>query len=328
LVECSGARWESLGVNEIHDQSGTVKVVLRGGFRIGQLDKMIEAIRPLCLLTEPTPFQLDLSGLAFASPASLATLVASVLDGLDRGVIAPGTYVPPRNRLVARYLDRIDFNRLLTGADISSEHNRRPPAGFRPVQGFTCEADLDELAESLAMAATEAMAVTGRDRLAVSIAIAEIAKNVLDHAESGVGGFAIAQRSRSRKEFEIAVADAGIGISGSLRKNLAYADVATDSDAITKALALGVTASPGDNNRGIGLSAIRELLQENGGTLLIRSGSGAVEHGPSTFAADRLVPLQGTLVALRMRTDRPFEFELFEQLAAGGAQETLQAVRS
>ena len=120
----------------------------------------------------------------------------------------------------------------------------------------------------------------------------------------------------------------GHGYLGSLRKNLAYANVATDSDAITKALALGVTGSPGDNNRGIGLSAIRELLQENGGTLLIRSGSGAVEHGPSTSVTDGLVPLQGTLVALRMRTDRPFEFELFEQLAAGSAQERLRAVRS
>jgi anti-sigma regulatory factor (Ser/Thr protein kinase) len=260
---------------------------------------------------------LDLSGLVFISPAALATLVVVVGDAIERRVLLPDShYVPPANRLVARYLDRMDFSRLITGMDVEGGFERREPTGFRPFRVFSSEEELDDVAESLTMAATEAVAVSGKDCAAVLLAISEIAQNVLHHAESRIGGIAIAQRARSRREFEVAVADPGIGIAASLRRNRTYEHVKTDLDAITMALTRGVTANPGSDNKGVGLAAIREFLRDNGGTLLIRSGCAAVEDGPREARRDGLAAFQGTVVALRLRTGHPFELAVFSQLAA------------
>jgi anti-sigma regulatory factor (Ser/Thr protein kinase) len=294
-----------------------LRIALRGGFRIDQLERLIQAVAPLSSLSQPTRLVLDLSGLVFISPASLATLLVVVADAIERGVIlSESEYGPPANRLVARYLDRMDFNRLITGMDVEGGFERRQPTGLRPFQVFDSQEDLDDLAESLTMAATEAVAVTGKDRAAVLLAITEIAQNVLQHAESRIGGIAIAQRGWMRQEFEVAVADPGIGIAASLQRNRKYQHVQSDVEAILLALAPGVTANPGSENKGVGLAAIRGFLRENGGTLLVRSGCAAIEDGSGAARHDGLARFRGTVVALRLRIGHPFEFALFSELAA------------
>ncbi len=280
-----------------------------------QLERLIHVVAPLSALTGPSRVTLDLSGLAFIGPASLAALIASLSEALIRGVVAQGsTYISPKNRLVAMYLDRMGFNRLLTGTDIEDGFEHRPPEGFRPFQTFRMQEELPEIAESLTMAATEALNITGKDRTAVLLAIKEIAQNVVEHAESPVGGFAIAQRSRSRREFEVAVADAGIGIAASLRRNPDYEAVESDSEALKAALMPGVTSNPGSDNRGVGLASIRDMLRDNGGTLLVRSGRGSIEDGSRQAICGDRPPVCGTLVAIRMRIDQPFDLGLFRKL--------------
>ena len=296
-------------------------VPLRGGFRIDQLERLIEAITPLSSLTEPVRVAVDLSGLAFIGPASLATLMASLADAIERGLVLPGSaYLPPRNRLVARYLDRMGFSKRLIGADVDRGFARRVPVGFRPAQAFTTQEQLAGLCHSLTMAATEALAIQDTDRLAVLLAVTEIARNVLDHAESAVGGVAVAQRARSRREFEIAVADSGIGIAASLRRNPTYRHLRSDADAITTALGPGVSSNPGDWNSGVGLTAIRSLLWMNGGTLLIRSGSAAVEDGRRSAIRENLTCLRGTVVTIRMRTGKPFDIAFYRAVVAAADQ--------
>lgn len=293
----------------------SLEIQLRGGFRIDRLERLIELLVPVAALQEPTRLTLDLSGVVFVGPAALATLVASVTSAHAEGLISDGSiYVPPNNRLVARYLDRVEFNKLLTGSHVADDFARHPPSGFRPFQTFDCAEDLDDLARSLTMAGTEALAIDEKDQMAVLLAITEITQNVLDHANSSVGGFAIAQRAVSRQEFEVAVADAGIGIPASLRKNPDYQDVADDGQAISLALSPGVTASPDGGNRGVGLSAIRSFLRENGGTLMVRSGTGAVEDGERQVTRRNLPPIGGTVVALRMKIGRPFQMSLPDDL--------------
>jgi anti-sigma regulatory factor (Ser/Thr protein kinase) len=267
-------------------------------------------------LEEPAALKLDLSGLAFIGPTCLAALVSAVVGANARGMLeSESTYHPPKNRLVARYLDRVDFNRLLIGEHLDGKFTRHPPTGFRPIQIFTDASDIEALATSLTGAATEALALSSQHRATVLVATAEIMQNVVDHARAG-GGFAIAQRATSQREFEIAVADAGIGIATSLRENARYRDkIGDDADAIELALTPGVTANPGGANRGVGLAAIQGLLARNAGTLLVRSGSGRVEDGSQKAVQRGLIELPGTVVAVRMRIGQPFELELFAELA-------------
>lgn len=295
--------------------SDALHIKLRGGFRLDQLERLIGAITPLSTLTEPARVVLDLSGLVFIGPAPLATLMAALAEATERDFVLPGsTYIPPANRLVARYLDRMDFNRQLTGTDFDDGFQRRAPKGFRPVQVFSEPEELGEVSDSLTLAATEALALAATDRASVLCAVREIAKNVLDHADSAIGGVAVAQRATSRREFEVAVADAGIGIAASLRRNPAYRELNGDAEAITTALAPGVTSNPGASNSGVGLTAIRSLLEANGGTMLIRSGRAAVEDGHRRDVREHLTELRGTVVAIRLQIGSPFEMEFYRLL--------------
>jgi anti-anti-sigma regulatory factor len=52
----------------------SVRVTLRGGFRIDRLELVIAEVSKLSRLAQPAQLVLDLSGLVFIGPASLATL--------------------------------------------------------------------------------------------------------------------------------------------------------------------------------------------------------------------------------------------------------------
>lgn len=258
--------------------------------------------------------QLDLRRLVYIGPAALATVISIIHDANARGVVRVGRCVPPNNKLVANHLDRVDFSLLLTGTNLGQQGPHKHQKGSRPIARFTSQTEVSSVADSLAEAATEAVNISGNDRAAVSTAIREIAQNVIDHAASQVGGFAIAQRSTKRDEFEIAVADPGIGIAASLRGNPKYAEAVTDDlSAINLALTRGVTGNPGSGNEGIALAAILEFLQTNSGMLLIRSGAAAVQDGRLRRDLENLQRMKGTLVALRLRSGEPFNINMRQQ---------------
>ena len=60
---------------------------------------------------------------------------------------------------------------------------------------------------------------------------------------------------------------------------------------------------------GLGLYLTHLLLRDNGGALLLRSGTAQLEVGATPSDTFHLAPLRGTLVTLRFRTDKPVTLE-------------------
>jgi anti-anti-sigma regulatory factor/anti-sigma regulatory factor (Ser/Thr protein kinase) len=289
---------------------------LRGWFRLEQVEKLIVLLQPLARLDEPRRVRLDLGGLAFISPTCFTVLVAALYEAAAHGRLKQGsTYTKPRSPVVAQYLARMDFHKLMTGNHGAEDFVRRTPHGFHPCERFESPKELGTVAKSLALAATQAARIDDLDRFSAFLAIFEIVKNVTEHAQSPVGGFAMAQHFKRRHEFEVAIVDPGVGIRTSLQRNPQYEDVVTDLEAIRTSLELGVT-SRRSAVRGIGLFAIWRLLHENAGTLVVRSGSAVVERGQRESAAEGLAPFGGTIVAIRLKTDRPMRLTTFTELAA------------
>jgi hypothetical protein len=279
---------------------------LRGGFQLHQLDRLLHAVEPLGRLNEPAVTRLDMSGLAFITPAAFTALVALLHDRRANGLLAAGSHwVPPRSPLVERYLSRMNFHRLFTSG-LAEDFIRRPPSGFRPCREIITEKDVEERAGELADAAAAALSLSNNNRVAVMLAVTELAQNVLDHAGPGVIGFAMAQSGKRRREFELAIADTGIGIHASLARNQEFANLSTDLSAIAKALESGVTSRP-QANEGEGLSTVRTGIRANGGNFVIRSGTGAVESGAKEHQLSDLPYCRGTVVALRVLRDGPFD---------------------
>ena len=113
----------------------------------------------------------------------------------------------------------------------------------------------------------------------MSTVLTEAAANVVEHAQSSVGGFAVAQMRYFKQDgvqryyIEVSVGDPGIGIATSLNET-------DDATAIAKALEEGTT-STGKDSRGFGLSDIQDAARSGlQRSLIIHSGNGWVLRAP------------------------------------------------
>jgi hypothetical protein len=285
-----------------------VEVALRGPYRLNTFDRLVRQLQPLFELDAPEMIKIDLSGLVYLSPAALATLVATVGDLADRGLIDEGSaYVPPSSYLVARYLARMDFEKLFVDDAPEEAFQRRKEDAFRPCQVFTDSDGALTAATDLSQAMTEACALDTGAHIAIWSALQEVAQNVILHAGSPAGGVGVAQRSKSGQVFEMAIADRGVGIPDSLARNPDFAGL-SDLAALQVATELGVTGTPGQGE-GAGLYVTRVLLRHNGGTLVLRSRSAHLESGLRPIGRNGLPVFPGTLVVLRTRLDRPLRMQ-------------------
>lgn len=199
------------------DQESPWTVCLRGGYRLARVNAIVEQLQSIYAVRRPATVHVDLRGLVHISPAPLATLIAGLKDLDDRDLLADGSYyLPPNNALVARYLARMDVEQLLIAEPREEPFLRRPAKAFRPLQAFACESEAADVTNSLTMALKEACSPDSSGQAAIWFAINEVTLNVIQHASTPFGGVAVAQRTRQRHEFELAIADCGVGIHESL----------------------------------------------------------------------------------------------------------------
>lgn len=128
----------------------------------------------------------------------------------------------------------------------------------------------------------------------------EAIDNIHEHAESQIGGYAVAQYYPSNKEIEIVIADTGRGIFNSLRENPDYASF-TEKDAIECCVKQGYTR--GNAGRGNGLFHTTRFIQENQGMFCLYSGHYALYIGSRGQKTLELPYWQGTMIHMKLRAD-------------------------
>jgi anti-sigma regulatory factor (Ser/Thr protein kinase) len=165
-------------------------------------------------------------------------------------------------------------------------------------------AQLREILPELSAALAARNGADDGRRLSLRICLDELSENVVFHA----GDRRRARRAARRRprRVEIGIADLGVGIRHSLRHNPAYAAIEDDLAATITTLQPQVSATP-RRNGGLGLAVARVLVETNQGILHIRSGHASVTAGAVERRASTTLHVPGTLVGLRVRTDRPFE---------------------
>jgi anti-sigma regulatory factor (Ser/Thr protein kinase) len=294
-----------------------IRIELPGAFVLRQrrFERMIRLLRPILELDASAVIEVDLSRLVSVGPAALALLIAALRRVDDAELFADGSILlPPNSPPVAYYLMRMNLVRSLAGGEELPEPITRGEAhGFRPCAMFSDDTDYWQVAKGLTEALAESCTTDDVARAAVRVCLDEIAENVVQHAQAA-HGFGAAQGWLRSCEFEIGMVDLGRGIRASLTANPTYADIKDDALAISTALGPRVTATP-ERNSGVGLYITRMLLAANGGSLLVRSGNGAVYSGSTEEVRTEPETMPGTLVALRARTDRPLDINaVYQQL--------------
>lgn len=138
-----------------------------------------------------------------------------------------------------------------------------------------------------------------RDSLkALKWSLDEIADNVINHAQSGIGGLLQASTFSERGCVEFVVADAGIGIPRSLGIN-------RHKRAIEQAIKEGVTRNKA-TNRGNGLFGAFQIATLSGGSFEIISGHGFLTaSGQKLRFGEEATLYPGTSVASRIDCAEP-----------------------
>lgn len=112
----------------------------------------------------------------------------------------------------------------------------------------------------------------------IAMAVSEICQNTFDHNDLTCGFIAMQGYKKEQTRFiEIAVADYGVGLTETLRRNPKNSHIKSDYDAIQTATQLG-TSEHNDPTRGTGLYHLLEIAYRHRGSVQIRSGEATARY--------------------------------------------------
>lgn len=119
---------------------------------------------------------------------------------------------------------------------------------------------------------------------ALTGAVSEIINNVWQHSEAPLSG--IVAYHGTVGHLHVGVADVGIGVLQSLRKNPSYAQLASSMSALRKAMEVGVSSSA--DSGGYGFDTILRAVADHWGAVRLRTGSAVLElHGAEAIRERR-----------------------------------------
>jgi anti-sigma regulatory factor (Ser/Thr protein kinase) len=142
----------------------------------------------------------------------------------------------------------------------------------------------------------ETIKVQERTQLkALEWALNEITDNVLNHAESPIGGLVQIQSFPTKNRVTFYVADAGLGIPSTLRK--AIPSISSDSDALDRAIREGITRNSA-TNQGNGLYGTFKCCEASNGSFLILSNNAVLRYdGKGLSVKTDNVPFRGSFIS-------------------------------
>jgi signal transduction histidine kinase len=280
------------------ERTGSARLELRGTLGEAELEVLcIELEDP-----EQPLAAVDLRGLESLEPATLATLATS-LQRLDRMGAFPLDQVTAAGESCCLSEEGLAALRRPEGGAWHLDDGR----GLLGWQTFS-SGDGAQTAAFEVQARLGQHASWSRSSVQAMATIAfELAENVRQHSSSP-GGVVALGIDKSRQLVKLAVADGGIGIPASLRRNPKFEDVDDDLMAVERAMRAGASGEPGTGG-GMGLFFTRAMVRGNGGRILVRSANAKCEESDERKATRMLPRLHGTLVGIEARADRPLDDE-------------------
>lgn len=218
---------------------------------------------------------LDLSNVTWFEPYALVYLGMFLRHYNKQGIFFQVTY--PKNNKAREYLTRQNFWERFNFAPDPAIHRDRLRFDFST--SFDDIIDLQKGPYEAENVAYKFREVLQRNNVKVrtdevSVAVAELVENFVEHAEEGLAAIMMQYYPKHRK-VKIAVGDCGIGIKGSLLKKEqnSYIMAMTHKEAIAEAFKPEVTSK---HEGGVGLYYVAEIVKEQHGELFLSSNNGSV----------------------------------------------------
>jgi anti-sigma regulatory factor (Ser/Thr protein kinase) len=149
---------------------------------------------------------------------------------------------------------------------------RQPHGRYHPIEFLVDRSSLDDLSDHLVELFARGN-VDSETLKAIGTMLRELIDNCYSHAnvEDGVYGAICAQVWGGGGKAQIAIADNGIGIRSSLAQNPLLLERLVMENGCKLATEYEVSSKLGRGHSGYGLTVVRKLLEQNKGTLFVRS---------------------------------------------------------
>lgn len=106
--------------------------------------------------------------------------------------------------------------------------------------------------------------------------VSEVAQNIVDHADSRIGGVLCARYMSGSSQLRVAVVDHGVGIPNSLQR---VRPGAKDVDLMREVFKGNLTSNPTGRNMGLGLSNLAGIVQNLRGDIVVLSRAISARRG-------------------------------------------------
>lgn len=254
---------------------------------------------------------IDFRNVEFMEPWALSMFAAYALELRRRGVtveIQLDAEANPANR----YLESMGLNHVLTtGESTTHWDDSDQNTGLHVIRRH------QDVTRFLGSIAAWGQGPTADVLDALKYGMAELGRNVVQHARSQIGGVAIAQYFPNQHAVQIAICDAGRGVAESLRPN--YPELRGDLEALKLAVLPHVSGagSPGPygslDNAGLGLFFCKEICWRTGGSFWIASNDALVGIRDNDSSGRNRVyrhinAWPGTLVTMHLASELTAEF--------------------
>jgi len=109
----------------------------------------------------------------------------------------------------------------------------------------------------------------------ISTCIHEVTQNVVDHAESSIGGVMSARYFEKTAEVRVGIVDRGVGIAAKLKKK--FSDTTGSIMALHRVIQGGYSSQSRPNNMGLGVSNLFALVKSAQGRMAVFTGDAVAE---------------------------------------------------
>jgi hypothetical protein len=264
--------------------------------------QLIKALSPLFSAQpgETVKINLDLNPPSgFIYPDYLLLIIGAVRFAQEVGAIVTGTCVCHPN--CKTYVSRINFFENL-GISFDEHFTRRSSSGrFLEINRFGDHLESNRHADNVITILREKGEFDNTLLAALSLSLGEVLGNVFDHSRWHEG-WLVAQHYEKLKKLRVMIVDTGRGIHTSLTdkpKNSAYR-LFSPEQALQQCIVKGVTNGTGMGN---GLYVTANFLRENGGVLMIHSGSHVLQITNRKETIEPAPFWQGTVVYLEINSN-------------------------
>lgn len=265
----------------IDDTPKSMQALLR---RLGTVWQASEGVR------------IDLSDCQYLGPDAVVVLAALVRLLEQKKFHAE--FLPPRD---PKNLAFCHFSGLLELVGIGAEPAEHVENVTVPLRAFTC---YDQGAIDQVVALVNRFVTMSKDtESTLTAGMSELIMNILDHAQSPVGGLIAARAFRGVEEVRFAIADLGRTIPGTMRSQ--FGELKDDAAAMNAAFGGLRSTKSRPGNLGLGLRSLDEMVGTNRGKLYVISRGALASRVPdrelAVSAAEVAFP--GTLACISFRID-------------------------